>query len=178
MKSKKEMKLFIDGSSTDNMFAGYSFYIDSYQESDVFESYIYVLKNNIIIKTDTDKHVTNARAELFAFCKGFEYIIKNKIEDINIEVVGDSTYILNSAIKWIDKWKRENTLTTRLNNDLLIIMDKLILEVELHNIVTYKHVKSHTRKADNIYWRGNNLVDLWAKKSSTDKKKYLYFHKI
>lgn len=81
-----------------------------------------------IIATETDvveigggeKHTTNNRMELMAVIKSLEFVSKLKIKksQLSATINTDSSYVLNSATKWVYGWQKNDWKTT-LKDDVL-----------------------------------------------------------
>lgn len=100
-----------------------------------------------------EENTTNNRMELLAVINGLE-AIKTACD---VEIYSDSAYVVNAFLQgWVDNWKNNGWKTTKgevLNLDL---WQRLLAQVERHNISWHK-VKGH---ADNEY---NNRCDALAR---------------
>ena len=112
------------------------------------------------------KKLTNNRAELFAVYTALTMITKlDKFDKITI--YSDSEYVIKSMTEWIKKWrsngwkKSNNKMVDNL--DLILLIDKMMDNVE------FIHVVSHTDKKDEIS-KYNKIVDGLAKKGALSKE--------
>lgn len=100
-----------------------------------------------------EENTTNNRMELLAVINGLE-AIKTACD---VEIYSDSAYVVNAFLQgWVENWKNNGWKTTKgevLNLDL---WQRLLAQVERHNISWHK-VKGH---ADNEY---NNRCDALAR---------------
>jgi len=137
---------------------------------------IYFKENDIdnmgqIIENDDNK-ITNQTMELLAVIKAMQ-IVDNKIQNkiINEQIIyiyTDSTYVINSQIKWYANWEKNNWLNSKqkpVENKELI---QLLYKLKNKYIVIFKHVRSHQKepedKTSESYqaWHGNYMADYLA----------------
>jgi ribonuclease HI len=121
------------------------------------------------------KPVTNNRCELYACIKAIEsYAGSVNLEKSkkSLNIYCDSTYVINSVTKWINKWKYNGWKTTKgtdvENKDLIVWIDKL-LQTYCNTIsIRFIHVKAHKRMPEDklsenyFFWYGNNMADRFA----------------
>lgn len=111
------------------------------------------------------KDTTNNIMELQGAIKGLEYIVNNyeNILDthkppLSVRMVGDSRYVIQGMIEWVDKWMKSNWKTAKKkpvkNKELWLELIGLETKVKTLNIqMIWEHCKGH---GDVI---GNNFVD-------------------
>ena len=86
------------------------------------------------------KNTTNNRMELLAVIRALDEIKDNG----NIKIFTDSKYVINGIESWIQRWKKNNWITSNKkkvkNVDLWIKLDN----VRLGKIISWKWVKGHS----------------------------------
>jgi len=90
--------------------------------------------------------VTSSRMELQAVIEGLKAINNKKAI---IHIYTDSTYVKNSATKWLQGWKRngwkKSCGDSVLNKDLWLLLDEVMQELN----ITFHKVKAHSGDAFN-----------------------------
>ncbi len=151
----KELVIFTDGACSNNQFkcknAGYGVYFPNKEFNNI--------SNKLIGEIQT-----NNRAELTAILEALK-LIKN-IKDTNIIIYSDSRYSIKCITEWYLSWINNNWKTTNnknvLNADLIKEIINIQTLIKQHNILTYKHINSHTGNKDFISIC-NDYVDKLAK---------------
>lgn len=113
--------------------------------------------NGEVLKTYSRcyKNVSNQKMELCAVIVGLKYVIVNKIQLDELEIVSDSMYAIGCASMG---WKAKKNLKLRkLLDDTLIECQKLV-----KSKITFTWTKGHS---DNTF---NNLADDLADKASKE----------
>ena len=107
---------------------------------------------------------TNNRGETCAVIHAIEQALRiDENENKKLMVYTDSQFVINSATKWMQKWKKNNWKKADGNEianlDLVKKLDKLMTG---KRIIVFEHVEAHTQKKD---WKSmyNNTVDKLAK---------------
>lgn len=112
-------------------------------------------------------HSTNNRAEIIAIIKAIECYISHNFSK-PLYIFTDSQYVIDCIYKWIQSWKKNGWKTFKNkpvdNKDLLEILDKLILQHNIH----IQWIPAHTNQND---WKSiyNHKVDKLAKQLLSHK---------
>lgn len=121
------------------------------------------------------KPVTNNRCELYACIKAIE----NYAASVNLEkhkhslnIYCDSTYVINSVTKWINKWKYNGWKTSKgtdvENKELIVWIDKLLQTYCSTISIRFIHVRAHKKRPSDkrseqyFFWYGNHMADRFA----------------
>lgn len=140
MKSKKEITLYSDGSSLGNPGAG------GYGG-------ILVYKENIKEYSGGEKNTTNNRMELKGVIEGLK-LLK---EPCFVEVISDSSYVINAINSWLTNWIKKDFKKVK-NVDLW----KEYIEVSKPHTIKGTWVKGHNGHKENE--RCDELARLEAQK--------------
>lgn len=121
------------------------------------------------------KPVTNNRCELYACIQAIEGYARSvdlttKKHALNIYT--DSTYVINSVTKWINKWKYNGWKTSKgtevENKELIVWIDKLLQTYCETISIRFIHVRAHKKppsdkKSEHYFlWYGNHMADKFA----------------
>lgn len=140
MKSKKEITLYSDGSSLGNPGAG------GYGG-------ILVYKENIKEYSGGEKNTTNNRMELKGVIEGLK-LLK---EPCFVEVISDSSYVINAINSWLINWIKKDFKKVK-NVDLW----KEYIEVSKPHTIKGTWIKGHNGHKENE--RCDELARLEAQK--------------
>jgi ribonuclease HI len=144
------------GNGTKRSRGGYGVYIGGTDYND---------PKNISAKLESsyDTPATNNRAELKAIIEAF-YIIEKYFVDRNIIIYSDSKYSIKCCTGYGKKMSTRNWINDKgefiPNHELVIEVFQLAQKYS--HIVTIKHIRAHTEKAD-IHSLGNDFADKLAK---------------
>lgn len=121
------------------------------------------------------KPVTNNRCELYACIKAIEaYAASIDLEKRKyaLNIYCDSTYVINSVTKWINKWKYNGWKTSKgtdvENKELIVWIDKLLqtycssISIRFIHVRAHKRAPSDKRSEQYFYWYGNHMADKFA----------------
>lgn len=90
-----------------------------------------------------DPDSTNNRMEIMGLLRGLHIILEKGLSG-DLQIIGDSEYVLKSASVWMWKWKKKN-YKKKLNVDLWKKMDPVLTSIlDRFDSVTYWWVKSHS----------------------------------
>jgi ribonuclease HI len=82
------------------------------------------------------------RIELLSIIEGLDWINGNTEKKykkyINVTIYSSNIYCVNIIKEWLLKWKNDNTLDTRPNNDLLIKLFNIISNIKMKVVWTSK----------------------------------------
>lgn len=107
-----------------------------------------------------EKNTTNNRMELTACIEGLKAL---KREDIEIEILSDSSYIVNCINKeWYKKWEENGWLTSKKQKVENIDLWKALLKLVREKNVLFRKVKGHSGISLNE--RADELAKLGAEK--------------
>lgn len=107
-----------------------------------------------------EKNTTNNRMELTACIEGLKAL---KREDIEIEILSDSSYIVNCINKeWYKKWEENGWLTSKKQKVENIDLWKALLKLVRKKNVLFRKVKGHSGISLNE--RADELAKLGAEK--------------
>lgn len=133
------------------------------------------------------KPVTNNRCELYAVIRAITTFIEvarirckypPKQRKV-VHIYCDSTYVINSVTKWINKWKYNGWKTSKgtdvENKELIVWIDKLLETYKTCIDISFYHVKAHRKnpprdKGSKAYflWYGNAMADKFAVNGSKE----------
>lgn len=126
------------------------------------------------------KPVTNNRCELYACIKAIEsYAASKNLEKQkhSLNIYCDSTYVINSVTKWINKWKYNGWKTSKgtdvENKELIVWIDKLLQTYCSTISIRFIHVRAHKKRPSDkrseqyFFWYGNHMADRFAVGGST-----------
>ena len=112
---------------------------------------------------------TNNKAELSGIKAIFKTIDTNRelFQDKQVIICTDSQYSINCIVKWSSNWMKNNWLNCKKEpvKNKELIQSILELKQNIENVVTFKHVFSHTQEPQDktsleyFFWYGNNMVD-------------------
>lgn len=121
------------------------------------------------------KPVTNNRCELYACIKAIEgYAASKNLEKqkYSLNIYCDSTYVINSVTKWINKWKYNGWKTSKgtdvENKELIVWIDKLLQTYCSTISIRFIHVRAHKKRPSDkrseqyFFWYGNHMADRFA----------------
>lgn len=108
---------------------------------------------------------TNNRGELMAILYALHLMKTKPVGQFTI--VTDSTYCRNIFTGWLDKWIAEGTLHSKLNQDIILIIDNMFKEVRaLGYVIEMVWQKAHLPKSvsRDVFSRLNEKADDLADK--------------
>ncbi len=153
--NREKLKIYIDGACVGNPGKG--------------GWAVLVVENNRIITTlkGFERETTNNRMELTALLKALEWIKKENLKGVKIEICGDSEYVIKGLTLWMPSWIKRGFRTSSgtpvKNRDLWEKLHSLFEEIAKENEIKFLKIKAHSGE------RFNEMVDVLAKKEALNE---------
>jgi ribonuclease HI len=169
------IRIYTDGSTSKNGQKGAKGGIGIYFTKDNKE--LYKMSEHYTYNDD----VTNNTCELFAILRVLEVLIDNEYHRLydNIELYSDSKYCIQSLTIWVNKWKRNNWVSSSgisvKNMQLIKDIDELMIEVlELCDLQLI-HTRNFNHRipppnCEDYIWVGNFTADQLANNGRLNEK--------
>ena len=106
-----------------------------------------------------------------------ELKVSHPTKKITIEIVTDSLFWINVVEKWMPSWIRKGIVLEKKNPDILLMLiyyNELLKQNGINVVLT--HVKSHQKGKRTAHADGNDVADVLATSSVTNKTKQFYLN--
>ena len=82
-----------------------------------------IIQDDKIIAQNTQafENTTNNVMEMRALLSALQYLVKNHLNNEQIEIFADSQYVINGLTQWVNGWKKSNWKNNTVANKLLWI---------------------------------------------------------